>query len=77
MVVSLPEDKADNVIDLCRKLLRKSRPSIREVAGLIGHLVSITAAVVMAPLFYKQLELEKSAALIASKGNFDSKDVFI
>ena len=77
MVVRLPEDKADNVIDLCRKLLRKSRPSIREVAGLIGHLVSITAAVVMAPLFYKQLELEKSAALIASKGNFDSKMCYL
>jgi hypothetical protein len=40
MVVTLPVDKIDNIIQECKVLLKKQEATIREVAKVIGILVS-------------------------------------
>ena len=45
---------------------------IRLIAKFIGHMVSCLPGVEFGELFYRQLEIEKSAALKIAKGNFDA-----
>ena len=56
MVVTLPEEKQDYIVELCRKLQRTKLAKIRDVAQVIGSLVSSFPAVDYGKLFYRQLE---------------------
>ena len=47
--------------------------SIREVAKVIGLMVASFSAVEFGPLFYRNLEKEKSKALKMNRGDFDEK----
>lgn len=73
MVVFLPRDKVSLIIEDCRKLTDKKVASIREVAHVIGLLVSTFSAVEFGPLYYRELEKEKILALKRSKGDFEAK----
>ena len=53
-------------------LLSRSYVSIREVAQVIGLLVSSLPAVQYGPLFYRNLEIDKNDALRKNKGNFEA-----
>ena len=44
---------------------------IREVASVIGKIVSSFPGVMHCALYYRHLEKDKSQALLRSKGNFD------
>jgi hypothetical protein len=55
----LPVDKIDNTIQECKVLLKKQEATIREVAKVIGILVSVFPAVEYGPLHYRNLELQK------------------
>jgi len=57
---------------LCTDILNKNTFKIREAARLIGTLVSCSVRMEFGPLFYKQLEIEKIAALKQSNGFFDA-----
>ena len=72
MTVTLTNDKMLKLHKIAMDVLNKDHPTIREVASLIGFLVSCTPGVQYAELFYKQLEIDKANALRASTGNFDS-----
>ena len=72
MTVTLTDDKMLKLHKIAMGVLHKERPTIREVASLIGFLVSCTPGVQYAELFYKQVEIDKTNALRASNGNFDS-----
>jgi hypothetical protein len=47
MVVTLPVDKIDNIIQECKVLLKKQEATIHEVAKVIGILVSVFPALIL------------------------------
>ena len=56
-------------------ILRKNWVVIRDVAQLIGVLVACFPGVEFGQLFYRQLEIDKAAALKLHKGDFDQSMV--
>ena len=72
MSVSLTESKADNIVKCCTSVLSAQSVKIREVAKLVGLMVAYSHGVMYAPLFYHDLEREKTQALMINKGNFDA-----
>ena len=72
MTVSLTEAKISTLTQIAQLVLSKSEMPIRLVAKLIGHMVSCFPGVEFGELFYRQLEIEKSASLKSKKGNFDA-----
>lgn len=73
MVETLPVDKIDSIVQECKVLLKKQEATIREVAKVIGILVSVFQAVEYGPLHYRNLELQKIDQLKNCKGNYNSK----
>ena len=72
MRVYLTPDKTDRVVSACQMLLSRSYVSIREVAQVMGLLVSSLSAVQYGPLFYRNLEIDRNDALRKNKGNFEA-----
>ena len=72
MTVRLSATKADKVKCACETLLRSKNHTIRDVAHVIGLLVSSLPATDYGALYYRQLELSKIKALRFSCGNFDA-----
>ncbi|CAH3132147.1 unnamed protein product [Pocillopora meandrina] len=71
MTVTLSHTKVENITQVCKDLLTRTQPTIREVAVVIGKLVASCPGVAMVPLFSRQLKKEKTAALKFHHGNFD------
>ena len=72
MIVYLPEDKKKNIIKLCTELQNKDSSSIRQVAKVIGTLISTFSAVEYGRLHYRTLEINKTQALKECKGNYNA-----
>ena len=72
MTIRLPPTKAERVRLACQSLLCKSKMSIREVAQVIGLIVSSFPGVQFGELYYRNLEKDKILALQISKGDYDS-----
>lgn len=72
MIVTLPQDKKEIIAKECRNLYNKEKDSIRNVARIIGLIVSSFSAVEFGKLFYRELEKEKILALKQKNGNYDS-----
>ena len=72
MTIKLTEKRCKNIRNLGRKLLKKSKCSIRRLSSFIGHLVSSEAAIPLAPLYYKHLEILKNEMLKRHKGNYNA-----
>ena len=72
MKVFLTAEKTEKIILACQQLLKKSIISIREVAQVIGLLVSSLPAVQYGPLFYRSLEIDKNTALQQNNGNYEA-----
>ena len=72
MTVTLTPGKATKLVTKAKTILGKQSPSIREVSELIGLMVSSFPGIMYGPLFYRQLELDKTMALKANYGNFDA-----
>lgn len=60
MTVKLSPDKANHLQEACTKLLNTQHPTIRDVAQVIGLMVSSAPAVELCMLFYRTLENEKN-----------------
>lgn len=73
MTISLSQERKERVENFCRAFSRKSTHPIREVARLIGVLVSCFPAVPLGPAHYRDLEREKVRALKITRGNWDSE----
>ena len=63
ITVSMKSDKAVKVKTAIGQLLRKERLQIREVASVVGLMVSCFPGVKHAPLFYQALENDKRDVL--------------
>lgn len=73
MQVTLPQEKVENIKHLCFSLSKKDETSIKEVAKVIGTLVSVFPAVEYGKLFYRNLELQKIHALKKSFGDYNGQ----
>lgn len=74
MYIGLNADKQANVTQICQKILTDNKWfTIREVAKLLGTLLSYTKGVAFAELHYRELERCKNRALKVQKGNFEAK----
>ena len=71
MTVTLSKEKENKFLRASTQLLEKQSPMIREVAGLIGLVISYSQAFDYGLAHIKALENEKIVALRLSKGNFD------
>ena len=73
MTVSLTHKKVRNIVTTCVQFLQSQQTTIRELASLIGTLVSTFPGVEFGPLYYRALERNKDFALKTSKGDFDAE----
>ena len=72
MTVSLPEEKLNKLKEQTLSLSRKPQCSIRELAHVIGLIVSSFPAIKSARLYYCDLEVCKLAALSSSDGDYNA-----
>ena len=72
MVVTLPIKKVEKIVQACSELYKQNRAKIRDVARVLGLLVSSFSAVEYGPLFYRSLERAKIQALQHHFGDFES-----
>ena len=66
MTVMLTEEKVQRILSICASLLKTQMPTIRQVAEVIGILVSNFPGAQYGPLHYRHLERDKYLALVAS-----------
>ena len=72
ITIRLPPAKGECVQLACQSLLDKSKMIIREVAQVIGLMVSSFPAIQFGELYYRALEGSKFLALQESRGNYDA-----
>ena len=72
MTVSLTSEKAKKLKSAVSCLLSCETPSIREVAQVLGLIISSFPGVMYGPLHFRLTEHEKSKALKQNAGNFDA-----
>ena len=72
MIVNLTQDKVEKFKRAANDLLNKSSSTIREVAGLVGLMISYLPAFHYASAHVKCLEKDKIEALKISRGNFNA-----
>ena len=72
MTVCLTPEKANGLILGCKELLRLDSFSIREFARVIGKMVASQPGIFHAPLFDKNLEIEKNQQIKVNKGDYDA-----
>ena len=71
MKVKVNSDKCSNIISLCSSLRKMSNPTIRQVARVVGTMVSYIPGVEFGIMHYRNLEICKILALKREFGNFD------
>lgn len=64
-------EKIDKIKSSCLELLNSPSPSIRQVASVLGLLISNFPAAQFGPLHFRDLDMDKSEALKQNQGNFD------
>ena len=72
MIVTLPNEKVQNIVQACVELLKKVQAKIRDVARVLGLMVSSFSAVDYAPLYYRCIERAKIHALQENRGDYES-----
>ena len=71
MMVFLTQERTDSILALCKTLYKANYVLIRDLAKVIGKIISTFPAVRYGPLFYRLLEENKKAALKESQGDYD------
>ena len=72
MTVALTEQKYDKLKGKIDNIRNSKITTIRDIASLIGSMVSYMPAVTYGPLYYKQIEIEKISALRQNKGCYEA-----
>jgi len=72
MKIYLTNEKADKLKSICTKLIKAKETTIGEVSRALGYMVSSFPGVIYGPLYFRQLEREKTLALRYSKGDYDA-----
>ena len=72
MTVSPTPEKAKKLKGAVTRLLSCNRPLIREVAQIIGLIISTFPGAMYGPLYFRITEREKAEAIKLNQGNFDA-----
>ena len=72
MTISVTEKRRKILIELLITLSNLRKPTIRFVAKVLGHLISVLPASRYGALHYRKLENDKIVALSENYGNFDA-----
>ena len=72
MKITLTREKIAKITTRIAELLASPTPTIREVAQVVGYLVSSFPAIRYGECHYRAIEHDKIIALKTAKGNFDS-----
>ena len=73
MIVRLTEDKIRKTTEVLLSAIHNSHSvKIRDIARIIGYLISSFPGVKFGALYYRYLEMDKIKALKQSKGNFNA-----
>ena len=72
MTVRLTPEKKEKYVAICEWILKRKNPTIRELAQVLGKLVSSFDGVMYGPLYYRKLEAGKTKALKLNDGNYDA-----
>ena len=72
MTITLVEGKKNKIVAKAKSLLASNKPSIREVSSLLGSMTAAMEAVPLGKLNFRNLEMDKIAALKFSKGEYQS-----
>ena len=72
MQVFLPEGKMNTLVTKARLLYNSASCTIRDVAGIIGLIVSVFPAIKPAKLYYRSLDSFKTDALRLHSNNYDA-----
>ena len=73
MTIQLTKDKAIDLKNVGDSLLKSSKPqTIRLVTRVIGKIVASFPGIKYGPLYYRDLDKNKTLALKKAKGNFDA-----
>ena len=72
MEVHMTPAKSAKLIQACQNIMGKKSITIREVASVVGMMVSSFPGVRYGPLYYRSLENEKTDALKIALGNLDA-----
>ena len=72
MTITIPQEKMQEIYDLCRSALLNPRMQIRQLCRLIGKLISVILAIPLGQAHYRRLEHVKNCALSANSRNFDA-----
>jgi hypothetical protein len=73
MKIYLTPEKADRLIKICLETVNKPKPTIQEIASLVGMMTASFPGVMYGPLHYRSIDIDKNEALKQSKGNFNSR----
>ena len=71
MRVYLTTERATSICNACTSLLNNPKPSIRDLARVIGLITASFPGVMYGPLHYRALDVNKTRALKNSKGDFE------
>jgi len=72
MTVSLTPEKAKKLKGAVTRILSCNRPLIREVAQVIGLIISTFPGAMYGPLYFRTTEGEKAQAIKLNQGNYDA-----
>ena len=72
MTIRLSASKSIKVQKACQDLVKSKYVTVRDVAHVIGLLVSSLPAVQFGALYYRRLELNKITALRQNQGDYDA-----
>jgi len=71
MTISLTNQKKENILRLCKRILSE-QCTIRTVASLLGNITAAFEGVQHGRLHYRLLEMDKNSSLKTEKGNFEA-----
>ena len=71
MTVTISKDKMVAMTNKIKKLMATTFPTTRQLASVIGSVISLFPAVPLRKLHYRALEKDKTVALKKTSGNFD------
>ena len=72
MLVSLTPERAGTIKEAAKRLLAKPKPTIRDLAEVIGKFLAAFQGCLYGPLHCRQLRSDKISALKKSQGDFDA-----
>ncbi len=67
------QEKREALTNLCKRVLENDSNTIRQIAQLLGRMVSLFSGVQYGPLHFRRLERAKTLALKNNRGNYDKK----